>query len=161
MEFQNFGSLRRWLQSKTAEIAMQYGYIVPAINIVSKSKSFGRCYPSRGEIRFSYDFIQKQSEEAVIALIKHEVCHLKYRLHDARFERACKEMGIKKHTWMQCYVVGVSDNDFWHPYECPVCYKMYYYREKLERGRSCVKCNPEKFDERFKLVYKGDEKFRG
>lgn len=144
-----------WLNSTALEIATRYGYPIPTCKIVPKDKPWAACNRRTLTIQFSYKFISEQPEEVVIALIKHEICHLKHRNHTDMFEQACKEMGIKKHTWMMFQIVPVHH----HPYECPNCGKIYWRKEMYVRNHSCYKCNPN-FDKRFILVYKGHEIYK-
>jgi hypothetical protein len=145
-----------YLNSTASALATQYGYPIPTCIKTDSLDSFALCNAREKKIWFKTRFLTSNKEEVVIALIKHEIAHLLHPGHGPEFEAACKVMGIKKHVWMQ-FPVRVKD----HPYECPVCYKTYWMKEKLTKVRNCMSCKMKSLNryenEDCYLVYKGDE----
>lgn len=143
-----------WLQSKTEEIAYKYNYPVPIVKLNPKlSICLGRCIPEESVIEYNTRFISRNREEVIIALIKHEVCHLRNHGHGEKFQRAAKDMGIKAHVWMQFSDI-VEVGDFY--YKCPVCDAIHTSGKKQDY--CCGVCTNMRYDIKTKLEFLGTDK---
>ncbi len=128
-----------WLKFTTEGIANQWGYSAPNIifnNRISKTLAF---YNTRtNTIEFNTRFVQRNKKEVIIALIKHEIAHIKHWGHNTNFTKACCEMGIKTtHIYDSYNLISVGT----YYYQCPKCkLKESFIRQPIYK-QYCISCS--------------------
>jgi predicted SprT family Zn-dependent metalloprotease len=116
------------------------------------TSSSGNCRPDDKLIRISVPY-HRRRPDALPMTLAHEMCHLLVPGHGPEFRRLAlpiaRALGV---TWREFrYAERWADlSRYRYVYACPSC-GLEYPSRKRQRA-SCGKCNPEAFDERFRLV---------
>ena len=121
----------------------------PQIEYSNRMRTAGAYFPARRLIRIGRKYHQPFPEE-VVDTLKHEMIHMIYLNHGAKFKAEAARIGAT--------VRARSHPSLRRPpryvYECPGC-KMEYPRQIRLVMASCGSCSPHgKYDERFKLKLK-------
>ena len=131
-------------------ICYKYDYPKARIEMSSRlKKCWGLCFIQRKMIRLNKKFIELNSKEIVIDLLKHEICHLKHPNHGGGFVQACAEMGTKNHVWKQ-HPDTVRIKHKWILY-CDACDYTYGFHNQTKTEYKCPHCGT-----RLKWRYNGN-----
>ena len=129
------------LQNITDTLCGEYNYPKATIKVSKRMKvMWGKCYTIRRSIILSEEFIKLNPKSIVRNLIKHEICHLKFRGHGEEFTNACAEMGIENHTIKQHPKCNRPKRK-WELF-CPKCGYTYHFYNKSNRDYGCPICKP-------------------
>ncbi len=125
----------------------------PQIEYSNRMTTAGAYFPARKLIRIGRKYHELFPEE-VVDTLKHEMIHILYLNHGAKFKSEASRIGAS--------VRAQSHPSLRRPpkyvYECPGCL-MEYPRQKRFVMASCGKCSPGgKYDRRFKLALKYSRK---
>jgi len=82
------------LDAMVLEICDKYNYPLPKRLTLNRrfKTTLGKC-TSGGEIELNEWVVLNNKKEVVVALIKHEICHLRHFNHSKEFKQAIKIMG--------------------------------------------------------------------
>ena len=129
------------LQGVADAICDKHGYPHATIEISKRMKrAFGMCYYDRKVIRLNEKFVESNTQEVIVDLIKHEVCHLKHPNHGYGFTRACAEMGTLNHVWKQHPDCVIPDQHEWEVY-CKCGYTYAFYKNTSNACQyTCPRC---------------------
>jgi predicted SprT family Zn-dependent metalloprotease len=59
--------------------------------------TLGQCYYEDNFICLNKKFVEKNSRQIVVEVLKHELIHFQYKYHDKNFKNECKKRGIRVH----------------------------------------------------------------
>jgi hypothetical protein len=98
------------LQELVEDIAMQYGYDIPNVEIKNLKANLAMCRVYSNSVVFDARVVDANSRENVTKIIKHELAHFKEKYHNRRFRDELIRMGLDvyqrndwHHSW---YEVG-------------------------------------------------------
>ena len=115
--------------------------------------TWGCCYPDRELIRISSFFKDRPLPE-LLALLGHEMIHIKYRGHGIRFKRELKRIGLEGDIEaLFPHLTGLTQSrrrSLRYLYECPSC-KQRLRRRKRIHGY-CARCYKSSKWSKLKLI---------
>ena len=115
--------------------------------------TWGCCYPDRKLIRISSFFKDRPLPE-LLALLCHEMIHIKYRGHGIKFKRELKRIGLEGDIEASFpHLTGLTQSrrrSLRYLYECPSC-KQRLRRRKRIHGY-CARCYQSSRWSKLKLI---------
>ncbi len=122
--------------------------------------TWGSCHPDKKLIRISR-FFQNRPLQELLALLCHEMIHIKCRGHGARFRRELVRIGLAGDIQRQFPHLIALTHSIRRPlrftYECPRCLLRIRRRNRI-RG-ICSSCHDSGVVSRFKLLRTGTSRF--
>lgn len=104
-------------------IAIENGYLVPEVQISDKMiKRFGKTDPISRIVRLNKRFVELNSKDVIVALIIHELVHLRFPNHGRGFKDEMNRLGYEKH-------IGSGVKIEKYVYECDRCGEIYDNRK--------------------------------
>ena len=129
----------------------QYDYDEPQVIISSTMTNvIGRCFINKKLIKLNERFVDNNTIEVVVSLLKHEIAHLKFRGHGNDFIEECHRMGIKHYTYLEHPDANLITGMY--IYECPCCKRTSDTNKLYKYDKSCGACSLGKYNEDYKLV---------
>lgn len=114
--------------------------------------TWGSCHPHKKLIRVSR-FFQNRPLQELLALLCHEMIHIKYRGHGKRFRNELARIGLAGDIQRQFpHLAELTDSirrPLRYTYECPRCHLRIQRRKRI-RGY-CVSCHNAGVISRFRL----------
>ena len=126
-------------------------------------RRFGYCNYKQKTITLSKEITRLNDEERVKNTLLHEIAHALLGPgygHKWEWQNKALEIGCDAERCFNPNVVKIPKGKYL--YECPNCKKVTEYMRKLRRATACGPCckkhNFGEFTEKFKLVFKGENK---
>ncbi|HJZ12893.1 MAG TPA: SprT-like domain-containing protein, partial [Acidobacteriota bacterium] len=115
--------------------------------------TWGSCYPHKQLIRISGLFKQRPHAE-LVALLCHEMIHIRYRSHGVRFRNELKRIGllgdVQRHFPHLNTITDARRRPLRYTYECPRCQVQIRRRRRIKGY--CAACYSAGMRSRFRLL---------
>lgn len=141
------------ITDEATKFAACYGYPLPTKVVLSGRmvKNWGTANPVTRVITLNRRFVELNEADVVLALIRHEVGHLKYPDHGDGFKGTMGKHGYGVHLLESD---GVSVTVERVVYKCGNCEKEYLSKKELKGKYRCGVCKSEKIKEGGKVIRK-------
>jgi len=136
------------LSDMVKDICNKYNYPMPTSLTLNKRlrTTLGLCRLPEGSIELNDYVVRHNPKKVILALLKHEICHLRHYNHYKDFEVAVTLMGSALNITSMYPNIKLP---FKYEYRCPNCHNTFYWDKR--RNSSCGYCSPDRYNKKFKL----------
>lgn len=140
-------------------------YLVRFTDRNKKKHSIASCNYKFKRFDFVEFYALHMTDDDFKEVILHEIAHALTpgHGHDAYFRAVCLRIGgVPTAKTEYLYLKDIRPEHLKQKinfiYECPTCQHQMQTTKRVKRNYSCPKCNPRRYDERFKLVLVEDKR---